>query len=125
MDLFDSISPFASAYADMSQNAVAPLDDVSQSSAPMTGSSTTGTGTGEWISDDWKKFLIGGLQTGINYAIAKDQQQIAADTQKNLSYNAAATQQAAVGYQAQASQSNRMLLWGAMAIGVVFLVMKK
>ena len=123
MSLLDSISPYA--WADMTQSAVAPLADVSQSSAPMSGSTTTGTGTGEWISADWQKFLINGLQTGINYSIAKDQQQIAADTAKNLSYNAAAVQQANVGYQAQASQSNRLLLWGALAVGVVFMVMKK
>jgi len=123
MSLLDSISPYA--WADVTQNAVAPLADVSQSSAPMTGSTNTGTGTSDYISSDWGKFWQDIAKTGVNYALNRDQQQIVANTQKDLSYNAAVTQQAAVGYQAQASQSNRMLLWGAMAIGVVFLVMKK
>ena len=125
MDLFGSISPFATAYADMSQNAVAPLADVSQSSPPMSGSTNTGTGTGEYISGDWGKFWQNTATGVLNYALNRDQQQIVANTQKDLSYNAAATQQAAVGYQAQAAQSNRMLLWGALAVGVVFVVMRK
>lgn len=123
MDLLSSISPYA--WADVTQNAVAPLADVSQSSAPMTGATNTGTGTGDYVSQDWGKFWQSTLQAGVNYAIARDQQSIVADTQKNLAYNAAATQQVAVGYQAQASNANRKLLWGAMAIGVVFLVTRK
>lgn len=123
MSLLDSISDYA--WADAPQNAVGPLADVSQSSAPMSGSTNTGTGTGDYLSGNWGQFAQDVLKTGVNYALSRDQQQILADTQKNLSYNTAATQQAAVGYQAQASQSNRLLLWGALAVGVVFMVMRK
>lgn len=123
MDLLSSISDYA--WADAPQNAVAPLADVSNSSAPMSGSTNTGTGTGDYLSGNWGQFAQDILKTGVNYALNRDQQQILANTQKDLSYNAAATQQAAVGYQAQASQSNRMLLWAALAVGAAFLVMRK
>lgn len=118
--LLDSISYFPGLDSPFS-----PLPDVSTSAPPMTSSTPTGNGTGEWLSADWQKFLIGGLQTGLNYAIQRDQAQIAADTAANLSYYQAASAQANVGYQAQQANSNRKLIWGAMAVGALLLVMRK
>jgi len=92
------------------------LPDVSRGDAPMQPTTATGNGYGYAVNTSWLDVLGGTLQAGVNYAILRDQQKIAQQT----GYVGANVPLQPTPQVAASMQNNRMLLLGAVAIGLVF-----
>ena len=93
------------------------LPDVSWSSPAMETSTATGNGFGDFFDSKAGGALLGGLQTALNYAIYRDQRQFTAVANAPQQ---AVQQQVAV----QQVRNNNLLLWAAIAGGLIFLVKK-
>ena len=93
------------------------LPDVSWSSPAMETSTSTGNGFGDFFDSKAGNFVLGGLNTALNYAIYRDQQKYTAVANAPQQ---AVQQQVAV----QQVRNNNLLLWAAIAAGLIFLVKK-
>ena len=122
MSQFDSFLGFGSSdYDSDPYNALgtgaAVLPDVSWSSPAMETSTSTGNGFGDFFDSKAGNFVLGGLNTALNYAMYRDQRQFTAVANAPQQ---AVQQQVAV----QQVRNNNLLLWAAIAAGLIFLVKK-
>lgn len=93
------------------------LPDVSYGAPPMETSTSTGNGFGDFFDSKAGNFVLGGLSTALNYAMYRDQRQFTAVANAPQQ---AVQQQVAV----QQVRNNNLLLWAAIAAGLIFLVKK-
>jgi len=93
------------------------LPDVSWGSPPMETSTSTGNGFGDFFDSKAGNFVLGSLNTALNYAMYRDQRQFTAVANAPQQ---AVQQQVAV----QQVRNNNLLLWAAIAGGLIFLVKK-
>ncbi|MCM2564819.1 hypothetical protein O3299_07070 [Janthinobacterium sp. SUN176] len=93
------------------------LPDVSWSSPAMETSTSTGNGFGDFFDSKAGNFVLGSLNTALNYAMYRDQRQFTAVANAPQQ---AVQQQVAV----QQVRNNNLLLWAAIAAGLIFLVKK-
>jgi hypothetical protein len=93
------------------------LPDVSYGAPPMETSTSTGNGFGDFFDSKAGGALLGGLTTALNYAMFRDQQKYTAVANAPQQ---AVQQQVAV----QQVRNNNLLLWAAIAAGLIFLVKK-
>ena len=91
--------------------------DVSWGSPPMETSTSTGNGFGDFFDSKAGTFVLGSLNTALNYAMYRDQRQFTAVANAPQQ---AVQQQVAV----QQVRNNNLLLWAAIAGGLIFLVKK-
>jgi hypothetical protein len=95
--------------------------DVSNSEPSMQPTTATGNGTGYYVDNSWQNAIFGTIGQALNYAIVRDQQNIAKQTGTLYAGTpVVATPQA----QAQ-MQNSRILLLGAVAIGLAFVLKGK
>jgi orotate phosphoribosyltransferase len=92
------------------------LPDVSNSEAAQQPVTATGNGTGYYVDNGWLNLLGGTVQSALNYAIVRDQQQIAQKTGTVYAGVPLATTAAA----ATSAANSRILLLGLIAVGVAF-----
>ena len=111
--MFD-FGDFAKGYMDGESYGV--LADVSRSEAPMQPTTATGTGYGYTVDPGWLNMIGGTLQAGVNYAILRDQQKIAAQT----GYVSAQTPLVATPQVAARQANSKLLILGLIGVGVVF-----
>jgi hypothetical protein len=92
------------------------LPDVSMSEPAQQSTTPTGNGTGYYVENGWLNAITGTVQTALNYAIVRDQQQIAQKTGFTTGVPVVATPQATA-----AIQNNRLLMVGGLAIVALLL----
>ena len=122
MGQFDNFLGFGSSdYDSDPYNALgtgaAVLPDVSYGAPAMETSTATGNGFGDFFDSKAGGALLGGLTTALNYAMFRDQQRYTAVANAPQQ---AVQQQVAV----QQVRNNNLLLWAAIAAGLIFLVKK-
>ncbi|WP_300758474.1 hypothetical protein [Janthinobacterium sp.] len=120
MGQFDSFLGFGSSGYDADPyNALgtgaAVVPDVAWSSPPMETSTATGNGFGDFFDSKLGNFTLNGLNTALNYAMYRDQRQFQAVANAPQQ---AVQQQVAI----QQVRNNNLLLWVAIAGGLIFLV---
>ena len=93
------------------------LPDVSYGAPPMETSTSTGNGFGDFFDSKAGNFLLGSASAALNYAMYRDQRQFTAVANAPQQ---AVQQQVAV----QQVRNNNLLLWAAIAGGLIFLVKK-
>ena len=93
------------------------VQDVSYGAPAMETSTATGNGFGDFFDSKAGNFVLGGLNTALNYAMYRDQRQFTAVANAPQQ---AVQQQVAV----QQVRNNNLLLWAAIAGGLIFLVKK-
>jgi hypothetical protein len=97
------------------------VPDVSNSEPSMQPTTATGNGTGYYVDNTWQNAIFGTLGQALNYAMLRDQQKIAQQTGTMYTGTpVTATPQ----LQAQ-MQNSRILLLGAVAIGLAFVLKGK
>ena len=92
------------------------LADVSNSDAPMQPTTATGNGYGYAVNSSWMDMLGGTLQSAVQYAMLRDQQKISQQT----GYVGGNVQMQPTPQVAASMANNRMLLIGAVGIGLIF-----
>ncbi len=93
------------------------LPDVSYGAPAMETSTATGNGFGDFFNSKVGEFVLGSAAAGLNYAMFRDQQKFTAVANAPQQ---AVQQQVAV----QQVRNNNLLLWAAIAAGLIFLVKK-
>jgi hypothetical protein len=93
------------------------LPDVSMSEPAQQPMTATGNGTGYYVDNTWQNQLFGTIGQALNYAIVRDQAQIAKTTGFTTGIPVTATPQAAA-----ALQNNRLLLIGGVAVALAFVL---
>lgn len=91
------------------------VPDVSYGAPAMETSTATGNGFGDFFDSKAGNFVLGSLQTALNYAMYRDQRQFQAVANAPQQ---AVQQQVAV----QQVRNNNLLLWAAIAAGLIILV---
>lgn len=76
MDYLQSISTFNLDDYTAGADAASPLPDVSNGWAPMTTSTPTGNGSGQFLDTSTQNLIFGGLKSVLDYAIKRDQYQM-------------------------------------------------
>lgn len=99
------------------------LPDVSNSEPAMQPRTATGNGTGYYVDNSWWSALNGTVSSALNYAIMRDQQQIAQKT--GTMYTGPGNQVVATPQAIAQQQNSRLLLLGLIAVGVLFAVKGK
>jgi hypothetical protein len=98
-------------------NSFGVLPDVSMSEPAQQPRTATGTGTGYYVDNGWLNAITGTVQTALNYAIVRDQQQIAKNTGFTVGVPVTATPQAQA-----AIANNRLLLIGGVGIALALIL---
>jgi hypothetical protein len=93
------------------------LPDVSMSEPAQQPTTPTGNGTGYYVDNSWQSALFGTIGQALNYALVRDQQQIAKQTGFTTGVPVTATPQAAA-----AIQNNRILLIGGVGLALAFIL---
>ena len=93
------------------------VQDVSYGAPAMETGTATGNGFGDFFDSKAGNFVLGSLNTALNYAMYRDQRQFTAVANAPQQ---AVQQQVAV----QQVRNNNLLLWAAIAAGLIFLVKK-
>lgn len=97
------------------------LPDVSMSEPATQPTTATGTGTGYYVPSDWTTGLFGTVSQALNYALLRDQQQIAAKTGTVVGGVPVTATPAA----AAAAANSRILLLGGIAVALAFVLRSK
>jgi hypothetical protein len=96
------------------------LPDVSMSEPAQQPTTATGNGTGYYVDNTWQSALFGTIGQALNYALVRDQMQFGQKAGYTTGVPVTATPQAAA-----AIQNNRIILIGAVAIGLAFVLKGK
>lgn len=97
------------------------IPDVSNSEPAMQPTTATGNGTGYYVDNSWQNAIFGTIGQALNYAMVRDQQKIAQQT--GTMY--AGTPVTPTPQVAAQMQNSRILLLGAVAIGLAFVLKGK